>query len=179
MRAALVLNIIESYFKNESSFMDAVQKLVQDESKKGNDDFVNKINDILKNKKNTKKSNIKNSFLQSTGPIFNLSNVNTTLLQTPKDKDSSLSLMEIIDPSISFSDLVLSEKMKKTIDQIIEETKKSALLENAGIYPTRLWQNCYGTCSSKSFRQKSCICKIGFIIFILFGANQYKFTKNI
>lgn len=51
MRAALVLNIIESYFKNESSFMDAVQELVQDESKKGNDDFVNKINDILKNKK--------------------------------------------------------------------------------------------------------------------------------
>ena len=138
MRAALVLNIIESYFKNESSFMDAVQELVQDESKKGNDDFVNKINDILKNKKNTKKSNIKNSFLQSTGPIFNLSNANTaTLLQPPKDKDSSLSLMEIIDPSISFSDLVLSEKMKKTIDQIIEETKKSALLENAGIYPTK------------------------------------------
>ena len=33
--------------------MDAVQELVQDESKKGNDDFVNKINDILKNKKNT------------------------------------------------------------------------------------------------------------------------------
>lgn len=55
MRAALVLNIIESYFKNESSFMDAVQELVQDESKKGNDDFVNKINNILKNKKNTKK----------------------------------------------------------------------------------------------------------------------------
>ena len=138
MRAALVLNIIESYFKNESSFMDAVQELVQDESKKGNDDFVNKINDILKNRKNTKKSNIKNSFLQSTGPIFNLSNANTTtLLQPPKDKDSSLSLMEIIDPSISFSDLVLSEKMKKTIDQIIEETKKSALLENAGIHPTK------------------------------------------
>ena len=138
MRAALVLNIIESYFKNESSFMDAVQELVQDESKKGNDDFVNKINDILKNKKNTKKSNIKNSFLQSTGPIFNLSNANTTtLLQPPKDKDSSLSLMEIIDPSISFSDLVLSEKIKKTIDQIIEETKKSALLENAGIHPTK------------------------------------------
>ena len=138
MRAALVLNIIESYFKNESSFMDAVQELVQDESKKGNDDFVNKINDILKNKKNTKKSNIKNSFLQSTGPIFNLSNANTTtLLQPPKDKDSSLSLMEIINPSISFSDLVLSEKMKKTIDQIIEETKKSALLENAGIHPTK------------------------------------------
>jgi Holliday junction resolvasome RuvABC ATP-dependent DNA helicase subunit len=45
--------------------------------------------------------------------------------------------MEIIDPSISFSDLVLSEKMKKTIDQIIEETKKSALLENAGIHPTK------------------------------------------
>ena len=40
MRATLVLNIIESYFKNESSFMDAVQELVQDESKKGNDDFV-------------------------------------------------------------------------------------------------------------------------------------------
>ena len=138
MRAALVLNIIESYFKNESSFMDAVQELVQDESKKGNDDFVNKINDILKNKKNTKKSNIKNSFLQSTGPIFNLSNANTTtLLQPTKDKDSSLSLMEIIDPSISFSDLVLSEKMKKTIGQIIEETKKSALLENAGIHPTK------------------------------------------
>lgn len=67
MRATLVLNIIESYFKNESSFMDAVQELVQDESKKGNDDFVNKINDILKN---TKKSNVKNNFLQSTGPIF-------------------------------------------------------------------------------------------------------------
>ena len=46
MRAALVLNIIESYFKNESSFMDAVQELVQDESKKGNDDFVNKIGEL-------------------------------------------------------------------------------------------------------------------------------------
>ena len=137
MRAALVLNIIESYFKNESSFMDAVQELVQDESKKGNDDFVNKIKDILKNKKNTKKSNVKNNFLQSTEPTFNLSNANATLLQSPKDKDSSLSLMEIIDPSISFSDLILSEKMKKTIDQIIEETQKSALLENAGIHPTK------------------------------------------
>ena len=137
MRAALVLNIIESYFKNESSFMDAVQELVQDESKKGNDDFVNKINDILKNKKSTKKSNIKNNFLQSTGPIFNLSNANTTLSQSPKDKDSLLNLMEIIEPSISFNDLILSEKIKKTIAQIVEETKKSALLENAGIHPTK------------------------------------------
>ncbi len=140
MRATLVLNIIESYFKNESSFMNAVRELVQDESKKGNDDFVNKINNILKNKKNTKNTkniSTKNNFLQSANPVFNLSNTNPTLLQTPKDKDSSLNLMEIIDPSISFDDLILSEKMKKTIGQIIEETKKSVLLEKAGIHPTK------------------------------------------
>lgn len=140
MRATLVLNIIESYFNNESSFMNAVRELVQDESKKGNDDFVNKINNILKNKKNTKNTkniSTKNNFLQSANPVFNLSNTNPTLLQTPKDKDSSLNLMEIIDPSISFDDLILSEKMKKTIGQIIEETKKSVLLEKAGIHPTK------------------------------------------
>ena len=140
MRATLVLNIIESYFKNESSFMNAVRELVQDESKKGNDDFVNKINNIIKNKKNTKNTkniSTKNNFLQSANPVFNLSNTNPTLLQTPKDKDSSLNLMEIIDPSISFDDLILSEKMKKTIGQIIEETKKSVLLEKAGIHPTK------------------------------------------
>lgn len=137
MRAALVIDIIESYFKNEASFMGAVQKLVQDESKKGNDDFVNKINDILKNKKQTKFSGIKNNFLQSTGTTFNLSNTSTILTQPPKDKDSSLSLMEIVEPNISFDDLILSNKMKSTINQIIEESKKSALLENAGIHPTK------------------------------------------
>ena len=125
--------------------------------------------------------------MQSTGPIFNLSNANTTLLQSPKDKDSSLSLMEIIDPSISFGDLILSEKMKRTIDQIIEETKKSALLENAGIHPTKrilfygppgCGKTVMGLALAKALGKKV-ICKIGFIIFILFGANQYKFTKNI
>ena len=55
MRAALVLNIIESYFKNESSFMDAIQENVQDESKKGKDKNKNKKKKKKKKKKNTKK----------------------------------------------------------------------------------------------------------------------------
>lgn len=137
MRSSLVLNIIESHFKNEMSFINAVKKLVQDESKKGNDDFVTKINYILNHKTNTKVLNNKNDFLQSTEPIFNLSNTSTTLLQSPKDKDSSLNLMEIIEPNLSFNDLILSEKMKKIIEQIIEETKKTEILENAGIHPTK------------------------------------------
>lgn len=137
MRATLVIDIIESYYKNEFSFLNAVQNLVLDESRKGNDDFVSKINDILKNKKKTIETKTKNNFLQSTEPIFNLSGSDGVLLQTPKDKDSSLNLMEIIRPNISFNDLILSKKMEKIIKQIIEETKKSALLEKAGIRPTK------------------------------------------
>lgn len=137
MRATLILHIIESYFKNESSFIDAVKELIQDEIKKGNDDFAEKINAILKNKKYIKKTNIKDNFLQTNGSMYNLSNTSTGLLQSPRDKDSLLNLMEIIEPTISFNDLILPERIKKIIEQIIEETRKSELLEKAGINPTK------------------------------------------
>ena len=50
MRALYVFNIIKSHYESESAFYRAVKELIEDENKKGNNDFASKINDILINK---------------------------------------------------------------------------------------------------------------------------------
>lgn len=131
MRASLVLNIIESYYKGEAAFIKAVNILAQEENKKGNEDFALKLLNLI-NAKPSKKASYKPA-----NSTFSLSSTATLSQVIPKDKDSAMNLIEIIEPSTSFENLVLSNKMRASMLQIVEEWKKAQILTKAGINPTR------------------------------------------
>lgn len=54
----------------------------------------------------------------------------------PKDKDSTLDLVEILQPTVQLKDVALSEKAQDTIQEIVEEQNKAQELMKIGITPT-------------------------------------------
>ena len=131
MRASLVLNIVESYYKGEKAFVDAVNTLATEEGKKGNEDLASKLFNLI-NTKGTKKA-----FYKPATSDFSLSSASTFSQNIPKDKESAMNLIEVIDPTQSFADLVLSDKMHNSMQQIVKEWSKFNILSKAGVAPTR------------------------------------------
>jgi SpoVK/Ycf46/Vps4 family AAA+-type ATPase len=55
---------------------------------------------------------------------------------TPKDKDSTLDLIEILEPKVRLSDVALPSNTLGTLNQIIEEQKQAENLLSRGVVPT-------------------------------------------
>ena len=58
------------------------------------------------------------------------------VLSLPKDKDSTLELVEILQPKVKLDDVFLPTKITNLLHQIIEEQKKADELLLKGIIPT-------------------------------------------
>lgn len=114
MKSKLVINLIKSYSESEDSFNEAVEKLAKDEEKKGNRLIASEIRksyELGKSKKNK----------TSESPVSEMafSIQNTGVL--PRDKDSTLELLDVYKSKIKLEDVALPTPTLKAIEQVIIE----------------------------------------------------------
>lgn len=130
MKAKLIINLVSAHCNgNESFFEKALTDLIQDEERKGNSSLALSLkNAYSPERRNTNASKI--------SPISSMSFSSQSIVGLPKDKDSTLDLVEILNPTISLKDVALSDKALDTIQQIVAEQKKANTLLEKGIIPT-------------------------------------------
>ena len=114
MKSKLVINLIKSYSESEDSFNEAVEKLAKDEEKKGNRLIASEIRksyELGKSKKNK----------TSESPVSEMafSIQNTGVL--PRDKDSTLELLDVYKSKIKLEDVALPTPTLKAIEQVLIE----------------------------------------------------------
>lgn len=130
MKANLIINLVNAHSSgNEVQFEKALSELIQDEEKKGNSSLTLS----LRNAYSTEK---RGADISTMSPVSSMSYTTQSIVGVPKDKDSTLDLVEILQPKITLKDVALSEKVQSTIQQIIEEQNKAEELLNSGIVPT-------------------------------------------
>lgn len=130
MKANLVIKLVEAHSSgSEEMFKTAVNTLADDEEKKGNFVLANSLRKAyVYNKKYPK--NLDSS------PLTEMSFLSQNALSLPKDKDSTLDLLEVMIPKITLKDVALPEKTLQVIQQIIIEQKSVEELTSRGIVPT-------------------------------------------
>jgi len=130
MKSTLVIKLIKAHCSNsEDAFQKALKDLADDEEKKGNISLSSSLMNAYSPDKRTSTS-------FSNSPLSEMSFSVQSVLPTPKDKDSTLELIEVLQPKVKLEDVALPEKTKEALLQIIEEQKKSADLLSKGITPT-------------------------------------------
>lgn len=130
MKSGLIVKLIEAHCAgSEDAFKKALQDLVNDEERKGNISLSSSLMNAYVSEKKTNTS-------ISSSPLSEMSFSVQSVLPTPKDKDSTLELIEILQPKVRLEDVALPEKTKEALLQIIEEQKKAADLLSMGITPT-------------------------------------------
>ena len=130
MKANLIINLVNAHSSgNEAQFEKALSALIQDEEKKGNASLALS----LRNAYSPEKKPIASPMISPMSSL-SFSAQSTTIL--PKDKDSMLDLVEVIQPTVSLKDVALSEKAAETVRQIIDEQNKAEELFASGVVPT-------------------------------------------
>lgn len=127
MKSSLVINLIKAHCTgSESSFKAALDKLADDEAKKGNLPLSTAL---------------KNAYSKDVFGISSLSNSKTVFTSQsayalPQDKDNGLELLEIVRSTVALKDVALPPNVLEAIHQIIEEQKKAESLISRGVSPT-------------------------------------------
>ena len=135
MRAALVIKLVEAFHLGALSFRQAVEILADEESKKGNDSIAEKLMNALNQNKERFEAST-NDVAPKNNAFFSISRA-TPPQNQPKDRDSLLSLFEIIEPSIGFEKLFFASDVSNVFQQIIREWGQSDLLFEVGMAPSR------------------------------------------
>jgi SpoVK/Ycf46/Vps4 family AAA+-type ATPase len=131
MKSELILRLIESHCTgSEEHFKKALQDLANDEENKGNLSLSQSIRNAYSSKKK------RATTFETSSPIAEMTFFAQNAPQTPKDKDSTLDLIEILQPKVRLADVALPEKTQETLRQIIDEQKKAEDLLSKGIVPT-------------------------------------------
>ncbi len=131
MKAELVENLIIAHCSgNEGQFADALTALANDEEKKGNTPTASRLRRAYETK--TKTQHEKRD-LSSSMSYFGKSA--STPNAAPRDKDSLLELYEVVNPEVSFDDVILPDNQKKIIDKVIKEQKDAVNLLKHNIAP--------------------------------------------
>ena len=130
MKANLIINLVLAHSSgNEAQFEKAVSDLIHDEEKKGNSSLALSIKNAYSPEKRSSSSSL-------ISPMSSVSYLVQSATSLPKDKDSTLDLVEILQPTITLSDVALSEKAYGTLQQILEEQKNAEALFKSSIVPT-------------------------------------------
>lgn len=128
MKSNLVVKLIEAHSSgNEDAFKTAVSTLADDEEKKGNATTAILLRNAYVYGK--KRSTINDS------PLSEMSFSTQSAIPMPKDKDSTLDLLEILTPKITLSDVALPEKTLLALKQIVAEQKSVEQLTERGVVP--------------------------------------------
>lgn len=129
MKSSLVVKLIESHCAgDENAFKRSLNDLADDEENKGNASLALALRNAYSNKKKTAASMNLNQL-----PELSFSAQNMT---SPRDKDSTLELVEVLRPDIKLSDVALPDKTKEILLQMIEEQRKAKDLLSKNIAPT-------------------------------------------
>lgn len=130
MKSSLVINLVEAHNSgNEKIFEKALIDLVNDEERKGN-------LSISMSLKKAYKTNISNSNTGDMSPMSSMSFTTQSISALPKDRDSTLELIDIMQSTVKLSDVALTEKTTDALKQIIEEQKRRESLLERGVIPT-------------------------------------------
>ena len=129
MKANLIINLVTAHSSgNESQFESALSDLIHDEEKKGNAQLALSLKNAYSPDKHSKSSVI--------SPMSTMSFSVQSVTNLPKDKDSTLDLVEILQPTVRLKDVALSEKAQDTIQEIVEEQDNVQELMRIGVTPT-------------------------------------------
>jgi len=130
MKSALIIKLIEAHSGgSEDAFQKALQDLATDEERKGN---VSLASSLL----SAYSPDNKPTVLTLSSPLSEMSFSVQGVTPPPKDKDSALELLEIMQPKITLDDVALPEKTREALEQIVHEQKQSDTLLLKGITPT-------------------------------------------
>jgi SpoVK/Ycf46/Vps4 family AAA+-type ATPase len=111
---------------DESKFKAAVDELAADEDKKGN---VKVSSLILAAYKTTQMSSPrKPDYSLFQDPGFSAQSIGSDSSYAPRDKDSHLELYDLIKPDTSLNDVILPEKQRQLLLQILNEQKEAVKL---------------------------------------------------
>lgn len=128
VKSSLIINLVIAHnTKNENSFSQALTALIEDEEKKGNSALALQLRNVYRKESYA-------SFLNS--PKSNMGLIMQSVTAVPKDKDSTLDLLEIIQPTITLKDVALSSEEYTALQQVINEQKRADELLKKGIVPT-------------------------------------------
>jgi len=131
MKSELILRLIESHCTgSEERFKRALQDLANDEENKGNLSLSQSIRSAYSFEKR------RETTFETSSPLAEMTFSAQNALQMPKDKDSALELVEILQPKVQIADVALPEKTQETLNQIINEQKKAENLLAKGVVPT-------------------------------------------
>ncbi|MDR2387198.1 MAG: AAA family ATPase, partial [Deltaproteobacteria bacterium] len=130
MKSGLIIKLIEAHCGgSEDAFKKALNNLADDEERKGNALLARSIRNAYSAEKKTS-----TSFPSS--PLSEMFFTTQGVLPTPKDKDSTLELISVLQSKVKLADVALREKTREAILQIIEEQKMADDLFSKGITPT-------------------------------------------
>ncbi len=129
MKSNLVVKLIEAHSTgSEDAFKNAVNILANDEDKKGNVATASSLRNAYVYDK-------KRSSAYCDSPLSEMSFSSQSTIPMPKDKDSTLDLLEILNPKITLLDVALPEKTLQALNQIVAEQKFVEQLTERGIVP--------------------------------------------
>jgi len=132
MKAELVENLIIAHCSgNEQLFSEALNRLAGDEEKKGNTPTASRLRRAYESKKKTESTAQDFRASLTSASLYSSGSINAT----PRDKDSLLELYEIVQPDISFADVILPENQKQILTQVIQEQKNSEKLIQHSMAP--------------------------------------------
>lgn len=129
MKANLIINLVAAHSSgNESQFESALSDLIHDEEKKGNAQLALSLKNAYSPDKHSQSSMI--------SPMSTMSFSVQSVTNLPKDKDSTLDLVEILQPTVRLKDVALSDKAQETIQEIVKEQNNAQELMRIGVTPT-------------------------------------------
>ena len=129
MKSTLIIKLIQAHSSgSEDAFKKALKDLSDDEERKGNAALAFSLQSAYSI--NNKLSN------SSPSPLAEMSFSAQSMFPAPKDKDSALELLELMQPKIKLNDVVLPEKTKEVLMQVVEEQRQANELFAKGVVAT-------------------------------------------
>jgi SpoVK/Ycf46/Vps4 family AAA+-type ATPase len=129
MKSSLIIKLIEAHCGgSEATYKKALQVLASDEERKGN----TALSTALKNAY----SHGQRQPSPPSSPLAEMSFSAQNAGQAPRDKDSTLELLEVFESTVPLSDVALPPKTREALVQIIEEQRDVKKLTSKGITPT-------------------------------------------
>ncbi len=121
----LLVALFEAYRNNDNSaFLRVGMTLIEEEKAKNHYVLANKLKKIL-------------SSPPEVNCIKPFTNKMNGTVELPKDKDNGTELVKVIYPHKNFNDIVLSDEIKKQLDDIIVEYEKKEILKAYGLIPKK------------------------------------------
>jgi SpoVK/Ycf46/Vps4 family AAA+-type ATPase len=131
MKSELILRLIDSHCTgSEDSFKKALQNLADDEENKGNLSLAQFIRGAYSTDKR------RNMSFEASSPLGEMTFSAQNVPLPPKDRDSTLELIEILEPKVRLMVVALPPKTTEMLRQIIEEQKQAENLLAKGVVPT-------------------------------------------